>query len=341
MGKLQHSTLSIPLLNSDAHSGTNSVASIYFPNDTAVDIAKIEGGRAYRQTMHLVGVNSQAPTTLNLASENSVVAGLGWYQTMLGSLSPGYRHLPWFGGHDKPAANSFTPMLKSLKAATEAYLEVDDISHVGVSLPFRVDSLHKLALQSALASLSLDSGYGPGNAGISAAFAYGLGKDFCDPYPDPPDQLQPLERLILAVGHNRASLTAVLIDEECGVFEERRTVHDTEVGADALDQRCEGSVDDDSKCLAGLTKALRQVTDLPLRDGNGAGITRISNLIFHGDAIDDPRLHHVLKQVLLEQYGVNTTTFVDRRTEWIHPLFAASRGMAQTCLLRLQDDAFE
>jgi hypothetical protein len=88
-------------------------------------------------------------------------------------------------------------------------------------------------------------------------------------------------QLILTIGYTRAALTVPLVVEECGIFEYRRVLHSTRLGVDGLSEGSDSSRDD-------LGRALRNVTNLPLEDGNGADLKQISNLILLGESAGGP-----------------------------------------------------
>ena len=126
--------------------------------------------------------------------------------------------------------------------------------------------------------------------------------------------------------YSRAALTALLMDEECSVFETRRVLHNTSLGADSLVIHSASSRDN-------LARALCKITDLPLEDGNGAGLKHISELVLMDEPASDQQLKDVLKEVSWDQLSRLVTS--DRRPRIIHPLFAASEGVAQDCEDRL------
>jgi len=251
--------------------------------------------------------------------------GTGAAQAALGLQSLRDYLPPWLGGND-PGTQSLSWMLKALKTATESYLQAS-LSTAEVVVPFPVAESSLDALRAACSSLSLRmplSAQPP--AGILAARAHGVGGN-CDTEDDDPAQL------ILTVDYSRAALTALLVAEECGIFEDRRVLHDTRLGADALSRGSDapGSISSRSD----LASALRDITRLPLEDGNGAEVKRVGELALLGESAGDRRLHDVLKEVLGEQSGSLVTTVSDGRRRVIDPLFAASRGVAQDCWSRM------
>jgi hypothetical protein len=241
-----------------------------------------------------------------------------------------YLHFPnWLGGDcnsHNARSRPLSLMLKALKTATESYLDCK-LSNVEVIVPFKASEGYLHDLRQAVASVSLQmplSTQPP--TGILAARAYAMDGECDDPYylqgrNDP-------AQLILTIDYSRAALTALLAHEECHIYETRRVIHDTQLGLDGLHQL------DGATATDFLETALREITQLPLEDGNGAGLTRINNLVIIGESAGDPRLHDALRRVLGEQFTSVATGKSDLSPP-MDPVFAASRGLAQDCWGRL------
>ena len=241
---------------------------------------------------------------------------------------------PWLGGPNA-RARSLIPMLDALKTAAEAYVETS-LAAAEVVFPFPMSDDYLDALRSAMSSISLQmpmSQQPP--AGILAARAYGIGNE-CKSAAvvnsgSEQSQMNDDEpaQLILTVDYSDAALTVLLLVEECNVFEYRRVLHDTGLGADTISRTPNDSHDD-------LARALRHITTLPLEDGNGAELRRISQLVLLGERANDRLLHRALEEILRENYR----NIANKRGEvWkdsIEPLFAASSGLAQDCWDRLE-----
>ena len=177
-------------------------------------------------------------------------------------------------------------------------------------------------------------------AGKYAARANGIGGQ-CnyDPYDDHPTWDDP-EQLILTVDYSRAAITAILWFEECTVYENRRFLHEPSLGTDALFLNGSQTTGPDT-ARAQLADALREITRLPLATGNGAGLTVISQLVMMGESADDPRLHDALVQVLRDEHSHGDPVKVLGKVAFyaggrVDPVFAASQGLAEDCLGRLQ-----
>ena len=284
--------------------------------------------------------------TSSLPSNHATNPSTSATQALL-TLQSLQEHLsPWLGGPTKNLqSQSLLLMLTALKTASESYLETP-LSTAEIVLPYPVSASFLTSLRSACSILSLHmplSAQPP--AGIFAARAHGIGGKCNTETPEPLESTRAEEdpaQLILAVNYSRAALTGLLLVEECGVFKHRRVLHETSLGTDELDNSSRTRIRED------LERALRDLTNLPLEDGNGAGLRQISELVLVGESAGNGRLKETLRELLREQLSphaalqsiimddeaVNSPR--DRKsenrvtsTEMISPVFAASRGVAQ------------
>ena len=319
-----------------------NIASIHYSNGTAVDIAKVKESSAYKQLMRTTDVLYDDTTPPTSPSDASLLNS-GASQGRLKLQS--YRDYlpPWLGGHQ----TRFQPlpsMLRALKVVTESYLE-KPLSDAEVVVPFPVTDSFLDTLRSACFSLSLRmpmSAQPP--AGILAARANGIGgkcnnaaAETADVPNSDQQQFEPLAgQLILTVDYSRAALTALLVFEECSVFEQRYVLHDTRLGTDerltrATDARGLSTTPRDL-----LARSLRKVTSLlPFEVGNGAGMSRISELVLLGESAGDRLLHDALTEVLSECSYDFPAKVLKMPGGSFDPLFAASRGLALDCWDRL------
>ena len=89
-------------------------------------------------------------------------------------------------------------------------------------------------------------------------------------------------QFILTVDYSRAALTTPLVVKKCSVFEVHHVLHNTNLGTDALSKGfntlefCSTNI--------GVMRALRHITGLPLKDGNGAGLKQIYELVTLGES---------------------------------------------------------
>jgi hypothetical protein len=278
----------------------------YFPNGSLSDIAKIEGSPAYKTLMRKAVASNNKDLGLLYDSEYK----LGALQTTLKSI----RHSlpPWLGGHDQHH-QPLSDMLKALKVAAESHLEAP-LCTAAIVLPYYFTEPYYQILSNASASVSLNLPMlriWP--AGFYAAQAHGIDGN-CEPYgeSDPP-------KLVLTIEYTRAALTAILAHEECGVYQGQRVVQDTRLGLDGIQDGSDASWSD-------LERALRGITELPLKDGVGAGLKSISDVVLIGESAKDSRMQDVLQRVLAERYSSFATT--SGYSGPIDPLFAGSRGAA-------------
>ena len=234
-------------------------------------------------------------------------------------------------------------MLQALQTATEFYLQTSPPTTLQIALPFLPSPSQLSSLRKACYSLSLRPLHlSVPPAGIIVVAAFGLGGT-CDrdivkdtptsePYEDgrnDPDQL------ILTVDYSRAAMTAMLVFEGCGVFEQLRVKHETGLGSEALSMNT-----GDGKIR--LVQALKDIATLPLEMGNGAGIGYLNELVVMGEAADDPVLHEALVEVLLEGDLVELDGPAFKtlgkgggqhsyRKVAVDPVFAASLAAAMDC----------
>ena len=320
-----------------------STASVYFSNGSTINVAKIEGGPAYKQVMRAsdsMELHDDIAQQLTLNDPLKAAAIVAQIPLDLHSLRD---YLPpWLGGHDA-RTEALLRMLKALKMATESYLEAP-LSDSEVVVPFPVSESFSIALRAACSSLSL---YMPLSAqppaGILAAQAYGIGGhcdySVADRYPSMQYSEDDPEQLVLTVDYSRAALTVLLLSEECGIFEDRRVLHETRLGTDALFLDTSLNPGPDTG-RAHLARALYDITRLPLKTGNGAGLMVISELVVMGESADDPRLHDALVEVFLDKESSDSPLKTLGRKKshaggMIDPVFAASQGLAQDCWDRL------
>jgi hypothetical protein len=298
------------------------VASIYFPNGSAVDIAKIPGGPNYQETMRAAYLAEGQRAFPSAAVAGHQLEWLDGLQSLLNVRSVRDHLPPWLGGK-RPESQPLLPMLTALKAAAECHLEAT-IEDVGIVASFPVTEQYLETIRAACSSMhismSTTAAY-PLLAGSLAAPIYGVGRLCDDPYRSGiPNQM------ILAVDFSRAAVTAALFHEFCGIFEYRRVLHDTDFGLDQLRR--------DSELGSGLLQeklevSLRELVKLPLNDGgNGETVKYLSNLIMLGESAADPQLHNILKKVIGEPYDQLMLTADNGSHAIVNPLFAGSRGAA-------------
>jgi hypothetical protein len=300
----------------------NSVTSVYFQNGSSFDIAKIEGSPSYKHLMRaaIPSDQTQLGKLYDAAYSSNSASYFELLQTVLVPQSLRLHRQTWLGGRDE-RVQALAGMIKALKVAAESYLEAPVCTGV-IALPFHFTEPYYQVLSKASNVSSLSLQYlRMDPAGIHAAKVYGLSGD-CDyygPHQDP-------EKLILTVEYSRAALTALLIYEHCGVFEWRRAVHDTRLGLDGIQDGPEATLGD-------VERVFREVTELPLKNGNGEGLKHISNVVLLGESAGDLRMQNTLRKVSGEKY--NSFAATDGA---VQPLFAAARCLALYSWTRLQPE---
>jgi hypothetical protein len=212
-------------------------------------------------------------------------------------------------------------MLKSLKIASESYLE-DSVSTAEITVPFPISKPFFDTLRYATKSISISIPATPAApAGkLAAIHVYDIGPGNCDYFPDPQDPAQ----AFLTVEYTRSALTALLVYEECGVYDNIRVLHETDVGSreSTHDRR------------AKLTTALGVLTKMPVKC-DGVVLKSLSNVVLLGESSQDQLLHDVLKDVLSKQeQSVNETTVFDQHEAPLNPVFAGSLAAARLNMFR-------
>ncbi|THZ89653.1 hypothetical protein D6C83_09398, partial [Aureobasidium pullulans] len=163
------------------------------------------GGISYKETMRLLSNTNNVPISPQQVTN----------QAGLSSKIPTHALL-W--------------MLKALKAATEACIE-QPVQYIVITNPLPLESspTYHSAIHSASSTLGLRLGSTHFLNAQAAAEAYET-KGTCDLLPDSYDDYTS-DHLFIAINYNRAAFSAFIMVEDCDVYEELRTVHDTTLGS--------------------------------------------------------------------------------------------------------------
>lgn len=104
-----------------------------------------------------------------------------------------------------------------------------------ITAPFLITNPFFGTLYSTAKSLSIQMPLTPAPpAGrLAALHVYGIGPGDCGYVSDPDDPAQ----VFLTVELTRAALTALLVLEECGVYDNMRVLHKTDLGVDSLSKK--------------------------------------------------------------------------------------------------------
>lgn len=322
---------------------TGSVASIYFSNGTYMDIAKIEGGSAFKQTMR----NARMDDTIAGKSDQSIspIYIHDQLQTVISSMNeqpleyfPGYKarfsylwepiveHMRSWLSQREPA-NGLAHMFAALKAATESFLE-HPISIVDMTVPWQlldsdVEPFRNMQIV-AKRITGLQSYQSAQIAGQRAADFYGKPSTCEGDYP-----LADQQDLVLTVDYSRAALTMMLFHEFCAFYDQRRSFHSSQLGVEGL-RHCHDTRGAQA-CRTDLKSAIQQVSRRPDPDSDPNFPKGIGRIVIIGESAADPLLSEVLHEVLRE---IGSTQVIDTpssssivpRTE---PLFVASRAIAK------------
>ncbi|KAF4552001.1 Hypothetical protein D9617_11g008480 [Elsinoe fawcettii] len=229
----------------------HGVASAWFTNGSTIDIAKIEGGNAYKQyllsvstDMHLLGPPREITPTCRIL--------------------PGFLCRRW---PSQPQPDSpLRPMLAELKAATEARSE-EPLRMVHVSSPRSIRSyegrqklsdelqyaLHKASLRTVRTGLWNDI------YAVKTQVEDGVCEDPYFLYPETSND--PPAKIILAIENTRDSFSVAAIEEECGIYDAHRSLYDRQRGQHVM-ASCRASNNSDI-CDEEISRGLRSIIRPP------------------------------------------------------------------------------
>ncbi|KAL2038822.1 hypothetical protein N7G274_008580 [Stereocaulon virgatum] len=129
-------------------------------------------------------------------------------------------------------------------------------------------------------------------------------------------------RLILAVDHSKAALTAGLFIHENGVLDDHRFVQDPDIGADASPANLPWS----GELLLKRRRLLQEITRLPVTDTGFRLPKTLSALVLIGDHANDEEFLRLLEETVGMELVARTrdTAQFDRAD----PIFTAVKGIA-------------
>ncbi|KAF2670721.1 hypothetical protein BT63DRAFT_199809 [Microthyrium microscopicum] len=267
------------------------VATVYFPNKTIANIAKITGGASYRQFMRdAYTLKQDRPSSSGALPKQSSSKPLSSTGLACSHLKCAYTQflddwVPcWRGKQD--SFQSAIPMLKALKTATDSYLETT-ISTAQVAFPFKTSQKLRDQLSAAAHSFLPGIRVTGSPAGALAIFAYDVVGDVEDD-----------DKVLVSVEYTKAALTGHLLYLADGVVKIKRVLHSLEFGADALHQAASVSAIEET-----MKASLREMIHMPIKADHGPPIEHISNVIVIGEAAENKRLNEVLKSVIGEQFN--------------------------------------
>lgn len=204
-------------------------------------------------------------------------------------------------------------MLAVLKDCVEMYLD-EATPSMKITLPYPLSHRFSDSVWSISSSLSLnDWHYLPAGALISQHEAGKHCKETMGYYDH--DNF-----LVLTIDYTQAALTAMILGRLCGRFHVERALHEPRFGAANL------AANDDHMALK---NALQQFIVLPVKcRKNERRFSSIDKVIVFGDAVNDPQIHRVLKEVLKQRpYDVVTDAY-SNASQTPQPAFHAARQAA-------------
>jgi hypothetical protein len=300
----------------------HSVASVAFQEGNRSwtwNVAKIAGSRSYTRTMDSASlidddiemIPAEVPDPnepLEITCGNHLLEL--WEpipQRPLG-LKLLYNVLPtWLGGQRRDqATRALTEMLRALKAATESALDAN-IEKAYVSTPLPVHREFNNRLKAASSALGLKQSRG---AFWTAETLSEVTSARCSCDDQPSDVAPGVKELVLVLDHSYATFTATLgITTEC-LFDARRLLSSTKLGAWSLQNLNWWEYDTEAEKYLLLQQrypmlvdALRRLTALPLKGGipGEEHIAAVSRLVLLGETADDENLHTALREVFGER----------------------------------------
>jgi hypothetical protein len=282
----------------------HSVASIAFTNGTLIDVAKVEGGPIYKQAM----LNGYSPALGTVQAKPET----GTIQSILGLLPP------WFQSERPHLTNSVFPMIEVLKAATKNYLGTE-ITNATYVTPYIISQENHELFNAATLGLSLYTNQNRA-AGSLAAGAHGIDLDTHNHG----------EQVVLAVEVSASALTASILLEDQGVLEILRLIHSTDLGLAKLH--------DTTTSAEEFRAALKTFITTPVDKGDGEVRPNelLRKLVVFGEVTADSPATQALKDVLGEdEYDALVNYSIPPGYGVADPAFAASRGAAMDCAVRL------
>jgi hypothetical protein len=294
---------------------TYSTASVWYANGTAIEVAKLEGGAAYKQVMRSANIRPHLPTSSDEPTRRS------WGYMSLQDYLPS-----WIAAEPVDSdGEAISWMLKGLKAATEAHME-EPLAAVGISCPFLIHhrSEFRDTLRTTVESLGLNH-KGTETASIAIMDLYGIeGQCDLDVFKTP-DQKEPDDpsQTYLALDYSRAGTSAFLVEEDCGVPEVLRKYHNATLAADV---DFPGKREDLTRILRDM---IRPVDEQYFGAVSHTYPVEISELVMLGESTKDTMLHEVLSEILGSNY-TDLRAGSDERARLHPPLFAGSRAVAMS-----------
>jgi hypothetical protein len=236
----------------------------------------------------------------------------GTMQSLLGLLPP------WFPPEQPHLTNAVLPMIEILKIATENYLGTE-ITNATYVTPYTISKENHEVLNAAVLGLSLYTNHDRA-AGTLAARAHGIDLDMS--VHD--------EQMVLAVEISRAALTASILTEDQGVIDILKLIHDPAFGL--------ANLQDTTPSKEEMRATLKAFITTPVNKGDSEvrPDEHLQKLVLFGEISADSPPTQALRDVLGEaRYNDLLNYSVPQGYGVADPVFAASRGAAMDCAMRL------
>ncbi|KAK3721308.1 hypothetical protein LTR37_003184 [Vermiconidia calcicola] len=196
--------------------------------------------------------------------------------------------------HVDPNAKALIPMLRALRAASEAYSHDFDELEINISIPFWELPLSSTHRQKIIDTAAILAGT---RASIGGYFFSGEGAAHAN------------------VDYSKGHLTTSLSGTVIGMADEVRTATDTTLGKASSDRS-------GAQYWTAVKDQIRRTSKLPSPEPLDP--PNIASVVLYGDAIDDHQFLAILRDVLSE--GGFTADALPTDPEMADPVFAAALG---------------
>lgn len=283
-----------------------------------MDLAKIEGGSAYKAYM-LGNHDSLDSDSMNVAIYCPFPPQICQYWPL----------------QDK--RNPLAPMFRALFATADATLESRSLTAAVATSTYNMQSL-EANVRSGLIGLDVDGRDRLENVGRSIAMTIGIQGKCTGTFVQDPDYHEDPAQLVLTVEYTRLSMTAYLWEEHCGDLEVLKLFISAQVGHDAT-SACRKAGGDGEGCMEALKDALRQAT-LATKRSQFRPNEEIGAVLVFGEEADDDFLAVALRDFLEERYRNGASVEINHVRELSpHPAFAGARSMAMADLRMKETEA--
>jgi hypothetical protein len=286
--------------------------SAYSRNGSFIDIAKIEGGDAYKTSM--LGL----PHTLS--STSFTVPRYCPFSQQLCEYWP-------LRTVNIKVQNPLAPMLEAILSAAEATLETGVRSTmVATHAIENVDVFRILTLAAfdEMEATSYDRHFRVVDNLVPAMQFEGVCNDTM--YTNDPERYV-VDQLFLGIEHTRGSLNAAMFYQECGDYEMLSRVSSNRFGYDAI-SACKSTAVNTTACNDALETALRRV----IRDAGSYNTRKkpeLDEIFVFGEKAEDENMLAVLDEVLRDWTSNGALLNMSRVRDFSpDPAFAGARAMA-------------